>query len=379
MRLLHARARERGDEMRELLCELVEIESPSSSPDGVAAVAKRLVRALEPCGLESELLPVEGAGPLLRARSAAARSRPSVVLLGHLDTVWPIGTLERRPVRVDGDLLYGPGSYDMKGGLVVITFALLLLSERGALPPVCLLMTPLEEEDGSRYRSLLEDEMRRASAVLGFEPAGPGGSVKTARKGSGTFVLRVHGRAAHAGAEPEKGRSAVLELARRLLELSAPGAFGAGVLLNAGVIRGGVRPNVVPDRAEAELDVRHDTAEQGLRLEARLRGLRSEDPAVRLEVEGGLHYPPLERTPAVIQLLERARSVAAEMGFELEETATGGASEASFAAALGRPTLDGLGPEGEGAHAEHEQVHLSSLPRRVALVAGLLERLAADG
>jgi len=236
-------------------------------------------------------------------------------------------------------------------------------------------MTPLEEEDGSRYRSLLEDEMRPASAVLGFEPAGPGGSVKTARKGSGTFLLRVHGRAAHAGAEPEKGRSAVLELARRLLELSAPGALGEGILVNAGVIRGGVAPNVVPEQAEAELDVRHDTAEQGLRLEARLRALRAEDPALRLEIEGGLHYPPLERTPAVVRLFDEARSVAAEMGLELEERATGGASEASLAAALGRPTLDGLGPEGEGAHAEHEQVRLSSLPRRVALVAGLLELL----
>jgi glutamate carboxypeptidase len=361
--------------MRELLRELVEIESPSSSPDGVAAVAERLVEALAPCGLACERLPVEGAGPLLRARSEAARSRPPLVLLGHLDTVWPLGTLQRRPVRLEGDVLFGPGSYDMKGGLVVITFALLLLSELGPLPPVCLLMTPLEEADGSRYRSLLEDEMRPASAVLGFEPAGPGGSVKTARKGSGTFVLRVHGRAAHAGAEPEKGRSAVLELARRLLELSAPGALGEGVLLNAGVIRGGVAPNVVPEEAEAELDVRHDTAEQGLRLEARLRGLRVEDPALRLEIEGGLHYPPLERTPAVVRLFDEARSVAAEMGLGLEETATGGASEASFAAALGRPTLDGLGPEGEGAHAEHEQVRLSSLPRRVALVAGLIERL----
>jgi glutamate carboxypeptidase len=362
--------------MAALLEELVSIESPSTDPPAVARLAERIRRELESVGLVVELVPVTGGGPLVRAKPAPRNGTAPVLLLGHLDTVWPIGTLARRPARTDGDRFSGPGCYDMKAGLVIALFALRALAARGPLPPVTVLFTPLEEVDCEPYRALMEAEMAASAAVLGFEPAWPGGAVKTARKGSGAFLLRTRGRASHAGADLSRGANAILELARQCLRVSELTDDATGVSANVGVIRGGMRSNVVPDLAEAEVDVRYPTLALGRSIEAAVRGLRPVDPKVALEVEGGLHYPPLERSPAVIALFGRAREVAAEQGLPLEETATGGASEASFAAALGIPTLDGLGGDGDGAHAEDEHVLLSSLPGRAALAAGLIERVA---
>ena len=374
-------SRARTRDMVALLEEVVSMESPSTDPAAVARLAERLARELESIGLAAELVPVTGGGPLLRARSSASASGggPPVLLLGHLDTVWPVGTLLRRPARLAGDRFTGPGCYDMKAGLVIALFALRALAARGPLPPVTVLFTPLEEVDCAPYRALMESEMRPASAVLDFEPAWPGGAVKTARKGSGTFVLRARGRASHAGADLSRGANAILELARQCLHVSALTDTRRGISANVGVVRGGLRPNVVPDLAEAEIDVRYPSAEGGSFLAGALRNLRPEDPGVSLEIEGGLHYPPLERTPAVAALFARAREVAAELGIDLVEVATGGASEASFAAALGRPTLDGLGADGDGAHAEDEHVLVSSLAPRVALVAGLIDRVGRLG
>jgi glutamate carboxypeptidase len=360
-----------------LLRELVEIESPSDDAAAVSAVAERIAVELERIGLRCELKAVPDSGPILRARSIA--SGGPVMLLGHLDTVWPVGTLSGRPVVIDGDIFSGPGSYDMKGGLVVVIFALAALREAGGIPPVTVFFTPLEEVGTDAYREVMEVEMRACSAVLDFEPAWPGGAVKTARKGSGSFTLRARGRAAHAGADFEQGRNAILELARRCLEVSAFTDLARGTTVNVGLIRGGLRSNVVPDDAMAEIDVRFATIEEGARIESAVRSMRSSDPEVRLIVEGGLHYPPLERGPHVLSVYEAAKRVAAELGMELAEVSTGGASEASFAAALGVPTLDGLGPDGAGAHAEHEHVRISSLPTRVALAAGLVRRLAGSG
>jgi glutamate carboxypeptidase len=361
--------------MAALLRELVEIESPSTDAAGVLALARRLAPELEALGLRVELLPVANAGPVLRARTAAA-GRP-IMLLGHLDTVWPNGTLAARPARVEGDRLYGPGCYDMKAGLVVVTFALRALAERGPLPPVCVFFTPLEEVGCEPYRKTMEDEMRACAAVLDFEPAWPGGAVKTGRKGSGSFVLRARGRAAHAGADFTRGANAILELARQVVAVSGLTDLARGVTLNVGVVRGGIRPNVVPDLAEAEIDLRYLSLEDGRRSEAALRALKPAVPGVTLELEGRLGYPPLERGPHVLRVYETARRVAQELGFPLEEVTTGGASEASFASALGVPTLDGLGADGDGAHAEDEHVLIPSLPERAALAAGLLERLAS--
>jgi glutamate carboxypeptidase len=367
-------ARSGARAMQELLRDLAALESPSTDAAGVRAVAGRLERELTALGLACELLPVPNAGPILRARGGGG-DRPPVMLLGHLDTVWPLGTLARRPIRGEGERLFAPGAFDMKGGLVIAVHALRLLATRGLLPRVTVFFTPLEEVDCEPYRSLMESEMKSSSAVLDFEPAWPGGAVKTERKGSGSFVLRARGRAAHAGADFDKGASAVLELARQVLVASALTDRAGGVTVNVGVIHGGIRPNVVPDHAEAHIDVRYRRLADGQRVEAALRGLVSESEGVSLRLEGGLHYPPLERSAHVLGVYRKAKQVADALGLALDEVSTGGASEASFAAALGIPTLDGLGADGDGAHAEHEHVILSSLPERAALSAGLIAAL----
>jgi glutamate carboxypeptidase len=364
-------------EMTALLTEICEIESPSTDPPAVAALATRLSEEAAAVGLVPELVPVTGGGPILRARwpDAPGTAHP-VMLLGHLDTVWPLGTLAIRPVRIEDGRLYGPGCYDMKAGLVVALFALRALHARGLRPPVTLFFTPLEEVDCDPYRALMEAEMLAAAAVLDFEPAWPGGAVKTSRKGSGSFTLHAHGRASHAGADLSRGANAILELARQCLHISTLTDPVRGVSANVGVIRGGLRANVVPDVAEAEIDVRFLTIPDGHWIEERLRAIRPHDPEVKLTLSGGLHYPPLERNAAVQGVYAHAAAVAAALGLPLSEVASGGASEASFAGALGRPTLDGLGGDGDGAHAEDEHVLLSSLPERAALAAGLIARLA---
>lgn len=371
-------ARRHAPEMLALLRELIEIESPSTDAGAVAALAARIARELEGVGLRAELLPVDGAGPILRARLPGALERP-VMLLGHLDTVWPVGTLATRPIRVEGDRLFGAGSYDMKAGLVVVLFALRLLRDAGRPAPVTVFFTPLEEVGGDHYREVMEAEMRGSRAVLDFEPAWPGGAVKTARKGSGSYLITAHGKASHAGADLALGANAILEIARQVERLSGLTDPAGGASVNVGVIAGGVRPNVVPDRAEIEVDVRYRTMAEGERLDAAVRSLSPSVAGVTLEISGGLHCPPLERAPHVLSVYEKARAAAADLGLDLQETATGGASEASYAGALGVPTLDGLGADGDGAHAEHEHVLLSSLPERAALTAGLIERLTPFG
>lgn len=371
-------SRQRTGEMTALLEELVGIESPSTDPAGVAALAQRLAKEMVPLGLHVDLLPVPGAGPILRAHvppSADAAPRP-IMLLGHLDTVWPLGTVDARPPRIEGDRLHGPGAYDMKAGIVVMVFALRALRTRGPLPPVTVFLTPLEEVDGGPYLVQMEAVMKASGAVLGFEPAWPGGAVKTERKGSGSFVVRAHGRAAHAGADLSRGANAILEIAHQCVRASALTQLERGLTVNVGVIHGGIRPNVVPEHAEAEFDVRFRTLADGRRAEEAFRALAPVVPGVTLEVTGGVHYPPLERGPHVVAVYEEARRVAREMGMELQEVSSGGASEASFAAALGVPTLDGMGADGDGAHAIDEHVVIPSLPERAALAAGLITRLS---
>jgi len=367
-------ARERTEAMAALLRELVAIESPSDDAAGVTRMAERVAAELSPLGLAVELLAMPNAGPVLRATWPGDRR---ILLLGHLDTVWPVGTLAARPVRVDGDRLYAPGAYDMKAGIVTILYALRALRESGQRPPVEVFLTPLEETRPEPYRTLMERTMAASSTVLGFEPAWPGGAVKTERKGAGTFVVHARGKAAHAGADFTKGASAVLEIAHQTLALSALTDLERGVTVNVGVVRGGIRPNVIADHAQAEVDVRVRTLDDAQRVEAKLRQLVPHVPGVTLEVTGSFSAPPLERTPRVMALYDHARAAAVEMGLDLAHVSTGGASEASFAAALGVPTLDGLGADGDGAHADHEHILISSLPERAALAAGLIERLSS--
>jgi glutamate carboxypeptidase len=364
--------RSHAAEMEALLAELVRIESPSTDPRAVAALASRVAAELAAVGLDAELLSAPQSGPIVRARSG---DRP-VMLLGHLDTVWTVGTLARLPVRVADGRLYGPGCYDMKGGIVVLLWALRALAAEGRMPPVCVYLTPLEELGGPPYRPEMEREMRRCRAVLGFEPAWPGGAVKTRRKGSTTIRLRARGVAAHAGADFRRGANAIVELSRRLVEIAALTDAGRGVTVNVGTVRGGTRANVVPGDAEAEVDVRFPTLADARRVSDAVAALRPEDPRVTLEVEPGPFYPPMERSEGVAAAYEVARAAAREVGLpDLDEVSTGGASEASFAAALGIPTLDGLGPDGDGAHADGEHVVLASLAERAALASRLIEKL----
>jgi glutamate carboxypeptidase len=364
--------RARTPEMLALLRDLVSIETPSDDPASIEELALRLLPEFRAVGLEPELVPVAGAGPLLRA---TAPGKP--LLLGHLDTVWPRGTLARRPPRLEGGRFFAPGAFDMKAGLVIALYALKASAAAGGRATAALLLTPLEEVGGDAYRPLMEDLMRSASAVLCFEPAWPGGAVKTARKGSLGLLLEAFGRSAHAGADFERGANAVLEIAEKALEAAALTDPTCGITVNVGVLRGGTRPNVIPDRACAEIDVRFPKRDDGERLEAQLRSFRSSRPGTRLEMRVVSRYPPLERTPQVAALFEEARKTASALGLSLDEVSTGGASEASFAAALGIPTLDGLGADGDGAHAEDEHVLLASLPERAALAASLLDRLEA--
>jgi glutamate carboxypeptidase len=295
-----------------------------------------------------------------------------LVLLCHHDTVWPEGTLERLPFALDGDRVTGPGSYDMKAGIVEAAFAL-----GGASPaqPVVVLSTSDEEIGSTSSRALIEETARHALAVLVLEPAASGGAIKTARKGIADFTLDVEGRAAHAGVEPEKGVSAIEEMAHQILALRRLADPPQGTTVNVGVVGGGTRPNVVAAHARAEIDVRFSRGTEADRIVKAIESLEPHVPGARLRVSGGVDRPPMERSPGVVRLAQLAQRLAAEMGFELRETSTGGGSDGNFTAALGVPTLDGLGPDGGGAHADSEHLLLDSWLQRTMLLRRLLETL----
>src|SRR5438094_885973 len=295
-----------------------------------------------------------------------------IVLLCHHDTVWPAGTLARLPFVVEGDRVTGPGSYDMKAGIVEAAFAL-----EGAKPsrPVIVLSTSDEEIGSSSSRTLIEETARQAEAVLVLEPAASGGALKTARKGIADFILEVDGRAAHAGVEPEKGVSAIEEIAHQVLALKALADPRSGTTINVGVLTGGTRPNVVPAHARAEIDVRFSSAAEAERVVEAVRALRPGLEGARLRISGGLDRPPMERGPGTVRLATLAQRLAADLGFRLEETSTGGGSDGNFTAAIGIPTLDGLGPDGGGAHADSEHLLIPTWLQRTELLRRLLEAL----
>ena len=295
-----------------------------------------------------------------------------IVILCHHDTVWPEGTLERLPFRVEGDRVSGPGSYDMKAGIVQAAFAL-----EHARPerPVVVLSTSDEEIGSASSRGLIEEAARHAVAVLVLEPAASGGAVKTARKGIADFTLEVEGRAAHAGTEPEKGVSAIEELAYQVLALKRMADPASGTTINVGVVQGGTRPNVVAAHAQAEIDVRFTRASESVRLVAALQGLRPQLEGARLRITGGVDRPPMERSPGVARLAQLAQRLADEAGFPLNEASVGGASDGNFTAAMGVPTLDGLGPDGGGAHADSEHLLVESWLNRTLLLRLLIEAL----
>jgi glutamate carboxypeptidase len=300
-----------------------------------------------------------------------------VLVLGHFDTVWPHGTLAALPFRVVDGCAYGPGSYDMKAGLVLLEFAIEAIQTVGGglRRPVVVLWTSDEEIGSPESRVLIEDEARRAAFVLVLEPPLAGGWLKTARKGVGRFRLVVEGRPAHAGVEPEKGVSAVLELAHQVVRLHALNDPEAGTTVNVGVVHGGTRANVVAAEASATIDVRAATREEAHRVEAALRATTAVLPGARVFVEGGFNRPPMERTPRTAALVAALQVIGRGLGLELGEGSTGGGSDGNFTAALGVPTLDGLGALGAGAHARDEHVAVARLAERAALLAAALVQL----
>lgn len=362
----------------ELIEALVTLESPTTDKIAVDRCGQEIDRRLRALGGRVQRLPQPDAGDHLRAEFGAGV--PQVLILGHVDTVWPVGQLGRMPlVRRDGRL-YGPGVFDMKAGIGLAVLAVRALLETSRLPSCRLAMLwTTDEETGSRSsRALVEEEARRSRAVLVLEPSLPGGAVKTSRKGCGEFELVVRGVAAHAGIDPRKGASAIHELARQIVALEDLQDPARGVSVNVGLVSGGTRVNVVAEEARARIDVRVPTREGARRVEQALRALQPRMPGTALAITGGIERPPLERTAGVVRLYEDARAVAAELGFALGEGSTGGGSDGNFTAALGVPTLDGLGAVGDGAHAVHEHVEIAELARRAALLAGLIRRIEAD-
>jgi glutamate carboxypeptidase len=362
--------------LRERIEALVRLESPSTDKAAVDACGREIAAGLASIGGRVTRLPQRERGDHVRAEFG--RGDAQVLLLGHFDTVWDIGQIDRMPLYERDGRLHGPGIFDMKAGIGVAMLAvraLQALDADAAWPRVVMLWTTDEEIGSETSRQAIEDEARRSRAVLVLEPSLPGGAAKTSRKGCGDFELRVHGLSAHAGIDPGKGVSAIHELAHQILEIARLQDLSRGVSVNVGVIEGGSRTNVVAESARASIDVRVPTMADAARVEAALRGLRPRVAGTRLELHGGVGRPPLERTDGVVRLFELARDAARDLGHELQEGGTGGGSDGNFTAAIGVPTLDGLGPRGGGAHALHEHVELDDLAWRAAFVAALLRRL----
>jgi len=362
--------------LMECLRRAVEIESPTSSKAGVDRLANFFAREFRWSGGKVRLLRHATAGSSLLAEFwGERRGAKPILVLGHLDTVWDLGTLRRMPFRVHHGRAYGPGILDMKSGLVCGLWAVRALRAVKGAPrsPVRFFLNSDEETSSVAFRKQILAEARRARAVLVLEPA-QGRALKTARKGVGEFQITVHGRAAHAGVNPAAGVNAIAELARQLLRVERLARPGRGLTINIGVIEGGTRSNVVPEHATTRVDVRVPRLGDGKALERKVYALKPVHPQARLEISGGVNRPPMERARA-IDLFRQARALGREMGMELEEASTGGGSDGNFTAALGIPTLDGLGGVGDGAHARHEHVIICELPRRAALLAALMARI----
>ena len=367
--------RTRQDEMTEMLVVLARAESPSTDTRSQEGVRGLLAAELIDLGHRVREPAAGGGGRHLLARPAnRRRGLPYQLLVGHFDTVWPVGTLEEMPVRTDGGRLFGPGVFDMKGGLVQAIFALRALRAAGAEPEVApVLMISCDEEIGSRDSGRHIARLARGAVrALVLEPAfGRGGALKTRRKAVGAFSVTIAGRAAHAGIDPQSGVSAILELSHQVQQLFALNDPDRGITVNVGTIDGGLRPNVIAPEASANLDVRVPTAADAVGIERAIRGLTPHLPGITLRVDGGFGRPAMEATPRNRRLWQRARAHAASLGVALEEAAVGGASDGNTTS-LHTATLDGLGAVGDGAHALNEHVLVATMAERAALLALLL-------
>lgn len=365
----------RSDEMETLLERLVALESPTDVPESHGPVLDLLVEAWSSVGSRARRFRGRGWGDgLLIVPDGRRRARPYQLLVGHFDTVWPLGTLRHMPVRRDAEHLHGPGVFDMKAGLVQMIFAVGALRDLGLTPPADpVAFLNADEEVGSPgSRARLRRLARGAARAWVLEPAmGLRGDLKTARKGVARFTVRIEGRASHAGLAPEQGISAIVELAEVVRTLNSWNDPARGVTVNTGVVRGGTRPNVVAAEAEADIDVRVLTLEDGDRIEQAIRTLRPTRDGLSIEVSGGFEHPPMERSDRNRSLWHRARAIGAELGLDLDHGTAGGASDGNVTSRY-TATLDGLGAVGDGAHADHEHILRASLPERTALLAALI-------
>ncbi|MFP5229377.1 MAG: M20 family metallopeptidase [Acidobacteriota bacterium] len=357
---------------------LVEIESPSDDKARVDRCGEAVADLATGIGGTVRRHRQSAFGDVLEIRferaSRTKKKLPPLMLLGHLDTVWPLGTLSGMPFRIAKGRAWGPGVLDMKAGVAMGLTAIEALRETGKLErPVVFLLNGDEEVGSTVSRPVTEKLARQCAAVFVLEPAqGAAGAYKTARKGVGDYTIRVKGVAAHAGVDFEKGHSAIHELAWQLEQVRGFTELDRGLTVNAGVIRGGTRTNVVAAEAEAEVDVRIARAQDAVRIERKFRSLRVRDRSCVLHVEGGMNRPPMERSRATVALFRRAATLAAQIGFSLAEASTGGGSDGNFTAAIGVPTLDGMGGVGEGAHASNESVVLQELVPRTSLLAEMI-------
>ncbi|MGA7558176.1 MAG: M20 family metallopeptidase [Terriglobales bacterium] len=372
--------KERSDQIVATIRELVEIESPSDNKDAADRLAEVIAERFAQLGGEIRFHRAKDFGNHLQVNFGGKSAKP-VLLLGHYDTVYPVGTLASMPCSVVGNKLTGPGVLDMKSGIALMLHALAALQDwhkeesHGILPrPVTVLLVSDEEVGSDSSRAITESLAKKAEAVLVLEPAyGSQGAVKTARKGVGDYLVKVTGKASHAGLDFQKGVNAILELARQIEKISSFTELEKGLTVNVGVVSGGSRTNVVPAEATAQVDVRIARMKDAAGIDKKMRSLRPFNRKCKIEVTGGINRPPMERTAGVASLYAQAKAIARDLGWKLGEAAVGGGSDGNFTAALGIPTLDGLGAVGDGAHAPHEHILISELPRRAALIAGLIE------
>ncbi len=363
------------DDMVRNLRRFIELESPTSCKSAVDAFGAALADELRGLGGAVELIPKDEVGDVIRARWNPGAG--GVAILSHMDTVWDVGTVAGRPTRIEGDRIYGVGAMDMKGGIVIALWALRALRALDLFPqqPITYLLNS-DEETGSRHSAAeIEAEALAHKVVFVTEPP-QDGAYKTERKGVSHYTITAKGRAAHSGADHARGVNAIEEMAHQILAVQALTNYDIGTTANVGVISGGTRPNVVPAEARVEINVRATTKANQQAIHQQIMGLKARHPEAKLLVEGGVGVPPMERTPEIAALFKRAQALAAEMGITLEEGSTGGGSDGNKTAALGVPTLDGMGIVGDGGHAVTEYGEISSLPERAAIMAAMLrERL----
>jgi glutamate carboxypeptidase len=369
---------QRQDEMVQTIRQLVEIESPSDIKAAVGRIAAFLAPLFETLGGTVRLHRSNDFGDSLQIDFSGREKTKPVLLLGHYDTVYPLGTLAAMPCHIKDGHLHGPGVLDMKSGIALMLHVIAALKEwHGELSrPVTVFLVSDEEVGSYSSREITEALAKESAGVLVLEPAaGLRGAVKTARKGVGEYTIKVTGVAAHAGLDPGKGHSAILELARQITAIAKLNNLRQGSSVNTGVIHGGTRPNVVAAEASADIDVRIKSAKQAAAIDRKLRSLKPFDKHCKLEVTGGVNRLPMERNAGVIALYRKAQAITQQVGWKLEEAAVGGGSDGNFTAGMGIPTLDGMGGVGEGAHAAHEFIVISELPRRALLLAGMIERV----